>query len=360
MTEIACRLILPNPLKPSQLLKIKPYEENPYVLQRRPFALFHIPHSHYIQSVAGKNINYAINSFGFREREIDQTPQKNTKRLLVIGDSITEGHGVQTQDRFTNLLQNSVKNLGWEIINCGMQGGSPLSYALNINRYLYLNPNAILIILFDNDLFDDRSIEHEYDKFRYLENPYLFKKNKPLSFIFKSRFLQLLYQILHTYCCPPPLGEVEKIIYNNKYDLQAQKEWEIIKEIKNNRWPDSSSILNYQWQLSQSYLDYIIKIFKRGEIPILIINFTDKNPYGSNINAWKYSCMQNIKITAWTKENDLPFLTFTPILKDYYQYHSPLELMIPNDGHPTEKGHRLIVKFLKPWLIRNIEEINDN
>lgn len=359
LTEIVCRLILPNPLKPPKLLKIEPYKDNPYILKRR-FAFFHIPHSQYFQFISEKTINYTINSFGFREREINRTPQKNIKRLLIIGDSIAEGHGVQVEDRFSDLLQNDIESLGWEIVNCSIQGGSPLYYALNINRYLGLNPNAVLIILFDNDLFDDRSIEYEYDEFRYLENPYLFKKDNLLNFIFKSRFIQLLYQILNTYCYPPPLGEVEKIIYRNKSDFQAKKEWEIIKDIKNNKWPDSKLIFNHQWQLSLPYLGYIVKIFKEKEIPLFIVKFTDKNPCGLDTCAWQYSHMQDTKITIWAKENNLPFLSFMPILRNYYKYHSPYGLGIPNDGHPTEKGHCLIAKFLKPWLIKNIKKVSNN
>jgi len=358
LVEVISRLIIPTPLNPPPLLKVSPFIKNNYILQRRPFDFFHIPHSQYIQVIPKREIPYVINSFGFREREIDSNPPPNTKRLIVIGDSITEGHGVKMKNRFTDLLRDDAANTGWEIVNYAIQGGSLLHYAVNINRYLELSPSSVLIVLFDNDIWDDRRREEDYDKLKYIENPYVFKKNNFLSLFFRSRFIQLFYQAWNTYCIRPPLNEIEKIIYEHKVNPRARNELNTMSGIPRGQWPISPSLLDHQWSLSKPYFDYIIQKFQEKKIPVFISHFTDKK-YGRKNNSWIYSYLLDKKIMAYANYNGLPFFSLLPIVTEYYKNksYSFHDLQIPHDGHPTEKGHQLIASALKPWLIKNLKRI---
>jgi hypothetical protein len=83
-------------------------------------------------------------------------------RLLVIGDSIVEGHGVGLDGIFTQILGDNLSEFGWEVINAGVTGASPIYYAANVPRYLSLQPDAALIVIFENDLTEDRLVESRF------------------------------------------------------------------------------------------------------------------------------------------------------------------------------------------------------
>ncbi|OGG03294.1 hypothetical protein A2W14_02820 [Candidatus Gottesmanbacteria bacterium RBG_16_37_8] len=106
------------------------------------------------------NTKASLNSQGYRGREFSPEKRPGVKRILVLGDSVTFGHGVA--DEFTypfqteKILHNdSLENI--EVINAGYAAGfSPDSYYLYLKeRGLKLKPDIVLIGLFVlNDIND--------------------------------------------------------------------------------------------------------------------------------------------------------------------------------------------------------------
>jgi len=72
----------------------------------------------------------AINSLGFRDREIGKDKEKNI-RVVAIGDSFTYGWGVNLQDSWPKILEKNLqaRGLSLEILNLGKPGASPVDYA---------------------------------------------------------------------------------------------------------------------------------------------------------------------------------------------------------------------------------------
>ncbi len=59
------------------------------------------------------------NSLGFRTREFELEPPVGTRRVLVYGDSFTEGVGVSDGHRFTDLIERSIPDT--EVLNFGVR-----------------------------------------------------------------------------------------------------------------------------------------------------------------------------------------------------------------------------------------------
>lgn len=75
------------------------------------------------------------------------------KKLVIIGDSLTEGYGVSQDRAYPALLQKKVDKAGkkWRIVNSGISGSTSASALTRVNWALKQKPNLILIALGSND-----------------------------------------------------------------------------------------------------------------------------------------------------------------------------------------------------------------
>jgi lysophospholipase L1-like esterase len=106
------------------------------------------------------NVHYSINSLGLRERELPRRKPEGTRRVLLLGDSFTEGNGVEGEDAFPAKLQALVDDLRlptrWEVINAGEGSYSPLlMYLLLKNELIHLEPDLVILNLDVSDFYDD-------------------------------------------------------------------------------------------------------------------------------------------------------------------------------------------------------------
>lgn len=75
------------------------------------------------------------------------------KKLVVLGDSITEGYGVAKSAAFPTLLEAKLKaaKKDYVVINSGVSGATTASGPSRIKWVLKSNPDVILLILGAND-----------------------------------------------------------------------------------------------------------------------------------------------------------------------------------------------------------------
>ena len=79
------------------------------------------------------------------------------KKLIVLGDSLTEGLGVAKDAAFPYLLETKLNTsatsskLNWEVINAGVSGSTTASGASRLRWLIKSKPDAVLIILGAND-----------------------------------------------------------------------------------------------------------------------------------------------------------------------------------------------------------------
>lgn len=79
-------------------------------------------------------------------------------KIVVLGDSLTEGYGVSKDSAFSALLEKKIKSTGkdWNVINAGISGSTTasgpgrLKWILN-NQKENAKPKMILVILGAND-----------------------------------------------------------------------------------------------------------------------------------------------------------------------------------------------------------------
>jgi len=91
------------------------------------------------------------------------------RRVLLLGDSFTEGLNVRPGERFADLVdlrlssRPSSDGTRWNLINGGIQNGTPSQYVLQLRRWLpEFEPDIVVVALAANDLADDTFFEYEF------------------------------------------------------------------------------------------------------------------------------------------------------------------------------------------------------
>lgn len=117
------------------------------------FGTLHLPNDEYRQKKYCFDVVYQSNSKGFRD--VEREVIGNTKRVVALGDSFTEGIGVNLENRLTNLLEQET-NIPH--LNFGLAGNfGPTQYLMMYKTLAkeYTHEAVLISILPSNDFIDD-------------------------------------------------------------------------------------------------------------------------------------------------------------------------------------------------------------
>ncbi|CAK8715693.1 hypothetical protein GCAAIG_05095 [Candidatus Electronema halotolerans] len=337
--------LVPAPPPPSP---VDPYKPNPYIVQTRPYFYFHIPKAVYTQARAGYQVRYAINRRGFRGPVV-QPKKNNVKRLVVIGDSIAEGHGNTFEQTFPYLLNEHLQSTGWEVVNAGVQGASPIYYAANAKRYLALQPDAVLLLLYENDLREDRVRETIYFNLPYFDDADRILQPSAQSGLPWSYLLLALTRLRRNFLLSP----LERLIASNKKQTEANPEYQPLPNA--DPFLISPASLDECWQLSETYLDYLADALQRHGVRLLVANLSIYTVRPGSTSAHQtYARTVDEHAAAWAGRRQLPFLSLLPVIRQAFAERKISEVMIKGDGHPTAETHARIEAVLRSWLQQHL------
>ena len=120
-----------------------------------------------IQSAYGRSYFLESNSQGIRDnREYSYEKPPRTKRIILLGDSITFGNGVDLNDSYAEILRNkfSQSNQKVEVINRGIPGyGINNEYVRFIDEGIKYAPDIVIIQYTPND-WGTHQLSTENDK----------------------------------------------------------------------------------------------------------------------------------------------------------------------------------------------------
>ncbi len=156
------------------------------------FGILREPNQSYVNQYG---VNVKINSKYLRGPEYPYERAPDKKRILVIGDSFTNGVHVQFNETFTQLVEDHFGKDKLDVINAGFSGFSPdkeVIYYLT-EGYKY-NPDIVVLAFFvGNDLQDAR-----YDSLYSFKDDKLMK-NYPIPLPVKEKFRMWLSHNCRTF-----------------------------------------------------------------------------------------------------------------------------------------------------------------
>ena len=147
LVELTVSLVLPQPISGCMSMTL----EDPLLQHRMP------PNE---GGVFKEDYTYTmrLNELGLRDDPIKEKGE-NTIRLLVIGDSFTQGLGVSNGETYSDFLEGLLNETypkhDWDVVNAGVHAYGVAQYALQAKRLINkVDPDALLVMGCFNDLMD--------------------------------------------------------------------------------------------------------------------------------------------------------------------------------------------------------------
>lgn len=127
------------------------------IFQYDPDKLYALKPSH-VGVFAGREVK--TNSLGYRDAEIAVPKPEGTFRVLVIGDSIAFGHGVDAEHTFSEVLERRLNQESvtpdrrFEVVNTAVPGNSPFQEYYDLARAERLQPDIVVFQFTPNDVVE--------------------------------------------------------------------------------------------------------------------------------------------------------------------------------------------------------------
>jgi lysophospholipase L1-like esterase len=105
------------------------------------------------------DVRVVTNSLGFRDERLPSPKPAGTLRIVALGDSFTQGYGVEEADAYPRrlevLLAPRVPDRRVEVVNLGVPGTSPRDYIAHLrDPGLAYHPDVVLVGVMANDVQD--------------------------------------------------------------------------------------------------------------------------------------------------------------------------------------------------------------
>lgn len=323
------------------------------------------------------SVTVETNEYGFRQSKIKNTP----KKVLVMGDSFTEGWGVEESEIYLEKLNSSQDEIFF--INAGLHGSSPALYAIQLPYLLKrYKPDHVIIQLFDNDLDDNDKLE-KFISF-YPDGKVQKPKERILANIFTERgynflkersiyrFISKLYKLIRKE--PSPIlyykngREPKNSILNHEQAIQKYGKLRPLGSDINTKYSNQFGFYkdhkNELWKkrLAQNeiYLNQLLEISQNLNIPISFLYIPAKEFFAKagilgNETTYSYEIFQksNPFLLQIKKHCDKANLNCIFLTKDFFNLN-PENLYFPHDAHLNSKGHEVLSKIILAKLTEKL------
>ena len=293
------------------------------------------------------DITAEINSQGLRDDEVLEK-ENYEYRVLILGDSLPAGWGVEHNQTYSEVLQEKLNREGKkvDVLNTAVTGYSP------ILEYLYLREKGLQyepdIIILNVDMGDVQGDDYQTKLAKIDEKDKIIgvppAKDGFLMFLYKkSKVIKLLEAPL-IILDSKLKGKVKESehFYDLDYDAYMLTRGGIEKEEAERYYATVFKHIKLIQELSEE-----------NNIKLIITTY----PYGHQVSGeeWAkgrhnfgfeqekvYSSLPNEILADFAEENNIAFISMFPDFKESETF----PLYFPYDGHFNEKGHELAAEIL--------------
>ena len=273
-------------------------------------------------SIFGKKVY--TDTYGFRVPKLDYEYNSNSNKILLLGDSVSFGVGVNEEDTFIGLWRNNTND---NLFNASVSGHNSSSYSKLLDDYSIKFPNLskILIFICLNDIVSYEGVLNKtnLNDLKKTKNFNFIKNLRSNIFLVKLNFFlrdkSALYVFLKSVLSNPPqryFEEVYPLYLNKKLVTNLQKNFLKIKKlVEINDLNLQVIILPYSYQVEEE-----------------------------NCNNQK-KFLPQLKIKEILNDHKFDYIDFT---NDFCNKKNTKQLFLKHDPmHLSEFGHKFVFELLK-------------
>ena len=310
------------------------------------------PNANWIENWGYQNSKIFTNNLGFKDKK-NRNVEFKENNILFIGDSFTEGVGVEYQNTFVGIIDNNIKSISneYEILNAGVVSYSPivilskLNYLINIKKFPI---TKVFVVLCNGDIHDDLFRYKDINE-NYVVSHGDFINIKILVDI--NNFLKsntITYQFIKRIT---PISNLFKDLNNQNNEDFENYDLKKVLSILNNK-PDQRHIIDKQefnkWGISglkrsKIYIKKIKELLNEKEIELSLIYLEEPIFMLNSINSSFYYNYWN----KFAKENEMDFIFVNEYHKDKDdKFKVYKDLFFIGDNHFNDKGNKVVAEEL--------------
>lgn len=318
---------------------------NPYHHGLKPYADF-------VHKFGDLSAPFYTNSLGFRDASPREVSLKSKgRRLLIIGDSITEGVGLPYEQTFAGIIDRELKKDGTETLNAAVQSYAHQIYYTKVAYFIEKRNLEVTDVAVFVDIGD---VANDVGQYKTDENGNVVRVN-----------INCRYGIG---CRMRPMKRFKFWLKDNSILYRSYKVLKTYRREKNARsavitpLAAATNVSGALWTFDEKeYNDYGIKGLKvAGDAMTKLSDFlTRRNirltvavyPWPDQIVAKDLDSRQVRFWRDWTAKNNAGFLNLFPsFINDRPAEEVYEKYFIPFDYHFNEQGHEMVAaKFLEQF-----------
>ena len=271
-----------------------------------------------------------INQLGLRGTEIPPTKNTDEYRILILGDSVAFGQGVEAQETFAGLLEQSIQearpNLMIKVINAGVPGYNTETEMAQLSTIwpIALPDLVILSYLIDNDSDSETGIRVDHATGQI-----------DVGFYGPGLVSQASY-FLHR--------------HSRLYNFLKNRIRILIVSIGQHQYSHSQEFLSSQqagWEASQHAILEIKNYCEQRNVPLivgglaLVVRLQDMNRLASFVAERGVHYVE-----LWKTEN----------VAEYFTKYAISQV----DGHPNVRAHRLVARRLTDSVLPFVPQVKQS
>ncbi|MFH1645779.1 MAG: SGNH/GDSL hydrolase family protein, partial [Candidatus Omnitrophota bacterium] len=361
VAEFLCRIFIKKPVSHNALF----CEYDPLLGWSK------IPNKKGVYSTSEYSVTESFNSKGLRGQEYSYEKKDGEYRILVLGDSFTEGYTVEFEELFSEVLKeglNGPSKSDFEVINAGTAGyGTAQEFLFFRDEGIKYLPDCVVLMFYDNDVVDNVSERGGSNARPYFEmdkKGNLLLKKLPGSKSAISNKLQFI-QFIRKSCF---YGLVKERVKSTPflYSLVKKMNLPITKEMPLQYLvyqKDKPEILRKGWAVTEALIKEIKKYtdYSGSELIVFYIPVRGaiyekywkrmKIQYGMKGDQWNVLCVAS-ELESICKRNNISFIN--PV-SDFAEEAKALEssggmLYFKQDGHWNRYGHKAAGEMLAGYF----------
>jgi lysophospholipase L1-like esterase len=358
---------------------------------RAPVRASHPPSLRETRVSAEFQYTFETNTQGLRYPDIPLKKPAGEWRVFVIGDSVTEGDGVEAPETFAALLESRFSRPGQRVrfINGGLGGTGPLQYARQfLHTGLAYEPDALLICISANDVANTPADGGARDIYApFLPDPTglkgVFWTHWPRAYLAGREAIRRLGR---RFWPEDPLRALAQAARERRIPETRVQAWrtnlgpELEAAVRSGQlgahiigpgllrpsyWTESLDLVPQSSQRSFSVMASILdetvrKALGRGirvGVAFLPANIQYEPSSYAHLSStglilrprWlETDTAVQVSLAAWAAAQGLPFIDLTAVFREARSRSTGLSF--PLDGHWTASGHKVAADALAKWM----------